>query len=638
MAYNFSIDVDSGSTHTIPVNTDLTTYDVFLELRDSEYVKYDQADLTVGVDSVVLVISQPAIDDYVNKAYRLKATKNGITHIYQSGVVSDNRVTAGPTPGGGGDGTGPINPDRIVADSITSEKIVAGAVTASKLAANSVSTGSIAAGSVVSSKLADSSVINEKLNNNSVSLSKLSVEVTAKLLSDEDRLKLNSSGTDGAQGPVGEKGPTGDKGLTGDKGPRGDVGTTGTQGDKGLAGDKGEVGDKGVTGDKGPIGDSGNAVLVDGSVVTTKIADGAVTAAKIANVVITNAHVATNAAINADKLAAGTTNKMFTATEKTKLAGLATVATSGSYNDLGNLPTIPVVPAYGTAADTVTQGNDVRLSDARTPLDASVTAAKLTDGIISNNHVSSTAAINADKITAGTTNSVFTVTEKSKLSGIASGATANSSNAVLLARANHTGTQAATTITGLATVATSGVYSDLTGRPTLATVATSGSYTDLTNQPTLLTIGTTSTTAAAGNDSRLSDARTPTDASVTAVKIATGVITNTHISSTAAISADKIVAGSTNSVFTVTEKNKLGGLATVATTGTYSDLVGRPAFATVATSGSYSDLLNRPSVAVVNKYSGSAYPTRPTADVVIWRGTVDPGSAALDGDYWDDVN
>ena len=39
---------------------------------------------------------------------------------------------------------------------------------------------------------------------------------------------------------------------------------------------------------------------------------------------------------------------------------------------------------------------------------------------------------------------------------VADGATANSADAVLLARANHTGTQAAGTITGLAGVATSG--------------------------------------------------------------------------------------------------------------------------------------------------------------------------------------
>ena len=38
----------------------------------------------------------------------------------------------------------------------------------------------------------------------------------------------------------------------------------------------------------------------------------------------------------------------------------------------------------------------------------------------------------------------------------------------------------------LATVATSGAYSDLSGTPNLATVATSGSYSDLSNKPTIL--------------------------------------------------------------------------------------------------------------------------------------------------------
>jgi hypothetical protein len=58
-----------------------------------------------------------------------------------------------------------------------------------------------------------------------------------------------------------------------------------------------------------------------------------------------------------------------------------------------------------------------------------------------------------------------------KLAGIATGATANSTDAQLRDRATHTGTQAAGTITGLATVATSGVYNDLTGKPTLGTAA-----------------------------------------------------------------------------------------------------------------------------------------------------------------------
>lgn len=46
----------------------------------------------------------------------------------------------------------------------------------------------------------------------------------------------------------------------------------------------------------------------------------------------------------------------------------------------------------------------------------------------------------------------FTYTEKLKLASVTSGATPNSSDAVLLNRANHTGTQPIASITGLQTV------------------------------------------------------------------------------------------------------------------------------------------------------------------------------------------
>ena len=51
-----------------------------------------------------------------------------------------------------------------------------------------------------------------------------------------------------------------------------------------------------------------------------------------------------------------------------------------------------------------------------------------------------------DDIPDGTTNKQYSATEKTKLAGIATGATANSSDAALLNRANHTGTQTASTI------------------------------------------------------------------------------------------------------------------------------------------------------------------------------------------------
>lgn len=60
--------------------------------------------------------------------------------------------------------------------------------------------------------------------------------------------------------------------------------------------------------------------------------------------------------------------------------------------------------------------------------------------------------LKVDKVTGkGLSTEDYSSAEKTKLSGIASGATANSSDAALLARANHTGSQAISTITGLQT-------------------------------------------------------------------------------------------------------------------------------------------------------------------------------------------
>ena len=50
----------------------------------------------------------------------------------------------------------------------------------------------------------------------------------------------------------------------------------------------------------------------------------------------------------------------------------------------------------------------------------------------------------------------------------------------------------------LATVATSGLYSDLSGTPSLATVATSGSYNDLSNKPTIPTVNDATLTLTQG--------------------------------------------------------------------------------------------------------------------------------------------
>jgi hypothetical protein len=62
-------------------------------------------------------------------------------------------------------------------------------------------------------------------------------------------------------------------------------------------------------------------------------------------------------------------------------------------------------------------------------------------------------AATQDDIGDGTTNKQYSATDKTKLAGIATGATANSSDATLLNRANHTGTQTASTISDFSTAA-----------------------------------------------------------------------------------------------------------------------------------------------------------------------------------------
>lgn len=85
--------------------------------------------------------------------------------------------------------------------------------------------------------------------------------------------------------------------------------------------------------------------------------------------------------------------------------------------------------------------------------------------------VNHTGTQSADTLTDGTTNKAYTAAEKSKLAGVATGATANSTDATLLNRANHTGTQLSSTISDF-TSAVQGIAAD--PQYTVNVVATSG--------------------------------------------------------------------------------------------------------------------------------------------------------------------
>lgn len=95
---------------------------------------------------------------------------------------------------------------------------------------------------------------------------------------------------------------------------------------------------------------SGN--ITTGTISSGMIANDAVTSAKIANATIVNADIASNAAIAASKI-----------------SGLATVATSGSYDDLTDKPTIPAAITVDSALSS-TSTNPVQNKVVNAAIDA----------------------------------------------------------------------------------------------------------------------------------------------------------------------------------------------------------------------------------------------------------------------------
>lgn len=164
-----------------------------------------------------------------------------------------------------------------------------------------------------------------------------------------------------------------------------------------------------------------------------------------------------------------TTNKFVTAAEKSDIStavqpgDLATVATTGDYTDLSNTPTIPTSVDDLNPSQTGNSGkflttDGTNSSWASIPGGGDMLASTYDPQNIAGD------AFSQDNMTDGTTNKNYTATEKTKLAGIEDGAEVNNisdANATDLTdsgdtalhyhsadrnRANHTGTQTASTI------------------------------------------------------------------------------------------------------------------------------------------------------------------------------------------------
>jgi hypothetical protein len=268
---------------------------------------------------------------------------------------------------------------------------------------------------------------------------------------------------------------------------------------------------------------------------------------------------------------------------------LAPVATSGAYVDLFDKPTLGTASAedVGTATGDVVQLVDVGGSPGLPVVDGSnltgITADVSTASIGGLADVTITSAANGDAL----------VYDGTKWRDLA-----------------------------LATVATTGAYSDLTGKPTLGTASaqnveafaqTANNLSDLASASTartnlglgtasVLNVGTSANNVVQLNGSAQLPAvdgslLTGITADVSTASI--GALVDVTI--TSAANGDALVYDGTKwrdlalaAVATSGAASDVSGLATVATTGAYSDLTGAPALATVATTGDYDDLINAP--------------------------------------------
>lgn len=307
--------------------------------------------------------------------------------------------------------------------------------------------------------------------------------------------------TAGGPGSVGPKGDKGDKGNTGDQGPEG---AAGAPGDDGQAGPKGDQGDRGADGMLGQTGNDGNdgsdgAPGADGpSAYAVAVANGFVgnQAQWLVSLIGAKGDKGDtgNTGATGDTGAAGTNgsdgndgspgadgakgdkgdpgddgsdasvtnaavNSAITANRAATMVALALAKGDVGLGSVDNVADAAKAVLSATKLATARNINGVSFdgsgnitinavdSTARVPATRSLnTTAPLTGG----GDLSADRTLAISAATSGAAGSM-SAADKSKLDGVASGATANSSDATLLARANHTGTQSLDTTSDSAT-------------------------------------------------------------------------------------------------------------------------------------------------------------------------------------------
>ena len=228
------------------------------------------------------------------------------------------------------------------------------------------------------------------------------------------------------------------------------------------------------------------------------------------------------------------THKFTTAADITKLAGIATGA-EVNQNAFSNVKVGSTTVSADSKTDTLelVAGSNVTLTPDATNDKVTIAA---TDTTYSDATTSASGLMSA--------------TDKTKLNGIATGAEVNVQSD--WSQTDNTADDYIKSKPNLATVATSGAYSDLSGTPTLATVATSGSYNDLSNKPTIDTALSTSSTNAVQNKVVTTKINEIDRYYRSLVPVGTAIVANKNLNTTEFLSVGKYYCSLDATVATLT--------------------------------------------------------------------------------------
>ncbi|MDR1026936.1 MAG: hypothetical protein LBL46_00785 [Rickettsiales bacterium] len=295
------------------------------------------------------------------------------------------------------------------------------------------------------------------------------------------------------------------------------------------------------------------------------------------------------------------------------VAGLASVAITGDYNDLANKP------AVGTAS---LKSNNVL------PLETSASES-LASGMINLHKVSKTgsyADLNdrpAFAVVATTGSYTDLINKPNEDMPIH----LKSNNVLALTPDADEIVTHGTTI-NVHKITKTGSWNDLNDKPNFANVATSAEYSDLINPPSASNLRGFNRVAFTGKFTDLSDipdnlADILEDGLPTLVDTNTAAILDT--ASNEALTPnnnESLLAG-------VVELHK------ISKTGSYADLREKPSFALVATSGNYNDLINKPTIGTANLKTNNVLTLTPSESESLSSGFVNLHKISKTGKYSD---